>query len=60
MRSGRTDPPRRGEFVTWKPDVCEEPGCNERHPAFSRDGMKGPWRCREHDRLAQRQPERLL
>lgn len=37
--------PERAEFVPWKPDVCEEPGCNARHPCLSHDGMKGPWRC---------------
>lgn len=42
------------EFVPWKPDVCEEPGCDERHPGYSRDGMAGPWRCREHDLTATR------
>jgi hypothetical protein len=42
------------EFVPWKPDVCEEDGCAERHPAFSRDGMAGPWRCATHDATATR------
>jgi hypothetical protein len=40
------------EFVAWKPDVCEVEGCEAKHPAFSRDGMPGPWRCREHDLTA--------
>jgi hypothetical protein len=44
----------RVQFVPWKPDVCAEPGCTERHPAYSRDGMDGPWRCKAHDATARR------
>lgn len=57
----------RGRFRTeplpvaavWKPDVCEEPGCTSRHPSYSRDGMKGPWRCRAHDLTAVKQSDHL-
>lgn len=52
MRRGYQPPSERVQFRPWKPDVCEEPGCAARHPSFSRDGMKGPWRCAEHDRTA--------
>jgi hypothetical protein len=41
-------PPAAGEFKPWKPDRCEAPGCEERHPSFSRTGGKGPWLCRHH------------
>lgn len=43
-------------FVPWKPDECEAPGCTARYPSFSRDGLQGPWRCREHDATASRRP----
>lgn len=56
MRRGAAPPRPRVEFVPWKPDVCEEPGCTARHPSFSRDGMAGPWRCREHDLVATKRP----
>lgn len=48
---GRYQAPERVVFVPWKPDRCEEPGCTARHPAYSRNGMAGPWRCRTHDQL---------
>lgn len=47
----------KAEFVPWKPDRCEEPGCDARWPSFSRDGGKGPWRCAAHDRTATRSAE---
>lgn len=56
MRKGVGTTPPAVEFVPWKPDVCEEPGCTARHPSFSRDGMAGPWRCAEHDRTATKRP----
>lgn len=59
MRRGFMPEAERPRFVPWKPDVCEEPGCTRRHPSFSRDGMAGPWRCREHDLTAAKKPADL-
>ena len=44
----RYTPPPKPELPTWKPDRCEAPGCEERHPAWSKRGQQGPWLCREH------------
>lgn len=52
MARGKWRPEGLPVAEVWKPDVCEEFGCDARHPSFSRDGMKGPWRCREHDAVA--------
>jgi len=48
---------RTARFRPWKPEVCEVPGCSVRHPQFSLDGTKGPWRCAEHN-AAERQRRR--
>lgn len=53
----RYAPPPKVDFRPWKPDVCQEPGCDERHPSYSRDGMQGPWRCRAHDLMAKPRPD---
>lgn len=53
----RWTPQQKVDFVPWKPDVCDEDGCDERHPSYSRDGMQGPWRCRAHDLTATRRPD---
>jgi hypothetical protein len=50
----------RKTITPWKPDVCEEPGCNARHPSFSRDGIAGPWRCRRCDANASPTPSPAL
>lgn len=56
QRRGYRPPAKPEPFVPWKPDVCEEPGCEERHPSYSLDGMKGPWRCRACNAKASPQP----
>ena len=49
----RWEPPKKPEpFVPWKPDVCEAPGCDVRHPSFSAYGMGGPWTCATHRGLS--------
>lgn len=50
-------PQAKADFRPWKPDVCQEPGCDEPHPSFSRDGKDGPWRCALHDSTASRRPD---
>ncbi|APZ81788.1 hypothetical protein vBEliSR6L_23 [Erythrobacter phage vB_EliS_R6L] len=55
-RRGYSPPAKEAKFVPWKPDVCEEPGCQNRHPSFSKDGMAGPWRCGPCDKLASPRP----
>lgn len=57
-RRGYRPPAKAEPFVPWKPDVCEEPGCNARHPSYSRNGMAGPWRCRDcNDKAASGPPD---
>lgn len=60
MRRGVRSEQASEPFRPWKPEVCEEPGCDARHPSYSRDGMAGPWRCRKHDLTATRKQDGLM